>query len=151
MSGTMSRVSLVLMVCLTMAAGATLRGQGPRGGTPVDASGECPAGMTETRPGSCQAPSQPPPSIVDYRPKSTLVTAEHLVPKAKFTVVDVHGHTGNLTTPENIARVVTAMDSLNIKVMVVADNLSGDRLTRTLAALAASTHKDRFRVLCGID
>jgi predicted TIM-barrel fold metal-dependent hydrolase len=35
--------------------------------------------------------------------------------------------------------------------MVIANNLSGERLTRTMAALANSPHKDRFRVLCGID
>ena len=53
---------------------------------------ECPPGTTETRPGNCQAPEFPAPSILDYRPRSTLVTAEHKVPKAKFPVVDIHGH-----------------------------------------------------------
>ena len=41
---------------------------------------ECPSGRTETRPGVCQAPEFPPPSIVDYHPRSTLVTTEHPVP-----------------------------------------------------------------------
>ncbi|MEO5819092.1 MAG: amidohydrolase family protein [Vicinamibacteraceae bacterium] len=150
----MSKGPLVVTLFLTIAAGgALLRGQGPggRGGSPVDANGECPAGMTEVRPGNCQAPSQPPPSILDYRPKSTLVTGEHLVPKAKFPVIDIHGHPGNLSTAEGITRVVTAMDTLNITVLVSADNLSGTRLKATLDAIAASPHKDRFRVLCGID
>jgi hypothetical protein len=31
--------------------------------------------------------------------------------------------------------------------MVSADNSSGDRLTRALAAINASTHKDRFLLL----
>jgi hypothetical protein len=43
------------------------------------------------------------------------------------------------------------MDKLNLRVMVSADNSSGDRLTRALAAINASTHKDRFRVLAGIN
>ena len=43
------------------------------------------------------------------------------------------------------------MDALNIKVMVSADNQTGARLEATLDAIAASPHKDRFRVLCGID
>ena len=34
---------------------------------------ECPSGTTETRPGVCQAPEFPPPSIVDYHSRSTLV------------------------------------------------------------------------------
>src|SRR5262245_21525903 len=63
---------------------------------------ECPSGQTETRPGRCQAPEFPPPSIVDYRPRSTLVTAEHQVPKAKFPVVDIHGHYFALGAAEGI-------------------------------------------------
>ena len=73
---------------------------GARGGTPIQPGEECPPGMTEVRPRSCQAPEFPAPSIVDYRPKSTLVTSEHLVPKAKFPVVDIHGHPTNWTTPQ---------------------------------------------------
>jgi hypothetical protein len=144
---------LVVTLSLTLAAGAALpAGQGRRNaGVPPGADGECPAGMTEVRPGRCEAPSQPPPSIVDYRPKSTLVTPAHPVPKARYPVIDIHGHPGNLTVPGAIDRVVAAMDSLNINVMVVADALTGERLTQTLAALRASPHKDRFRVLCGID
>ena len=149
----MSRSLVAVTIVLTVAAGgALLAVQGQfRGGSPTDANGECPAGMTEVRPGNCQAPSQPPPSIVDYRPKSTLVTEQHLVPKAKFPVVDIHGHPGPLTTPEAIERVVKAMDSLNIAVLVSADNTSGQRLKDTIAAIGASPYKDRFRILCGID
>ncbi len=103
------------------------------------------------RPGNCQAPSEPAPSILDYRPKSTLVTAEHKVPKAKFPTIDVHGHPGDVSTTASIERVVSVMDSLNLKVMLVAENVSGERLTRTLQALNASPHKERFRVLAGVD
>jgi len=124
---------------------------GGRGGLAKGADGECPPGTTETRPGNCQAPSLPPPSIVDYRPRSTLVTAEHPVPKAKFPAIDIHGHPPSLTSEESIASVVAALDALNVRVLVSADNSSGDRLQRTLAALAASPSKDRFRVLAGID
>jgi uncharacterized protein len=149
----MSKVPLVVTLFLTIAAGgALLAVQGPgRGGTPTDASGECPPGMTETRPGNCQAPSQAPPSILDYRPISTLVTEQHLVPKAKYPVIDIHGHPGDLSTPGAITRVVTAMDALNIDVLVNADSLTGPRLQATFDALAHSPHKDRFRVFCGID
>jgi predicted TIM-barrel fold metal-dependent hydrolase len=112
---------------------------------------ECPPGTTETRPSSCQSPELPPPSIVDYRPKSTLVTAEHLVPKSKFPSIDIHGHPPALTSAESIDRVVGEMDKLNVRVMVSADNSSGDRLTRSIAAINASPHKNRFRVLGGIN
>ncbi len=112
---------------------------------------ECPPGTTETRPGNCQAPESPPPSIVDYRPKSTLVTNGHLVPKSKFPSIDIHGHPPSLTTAASIDAVVSEMDKLNLRVLVSADNSSGDRLTRALQALNASPHRDRFRVLAGIN
>lgn len=143
--------NLALALLATLALTAALAAQGMRGGTQIAPGQECPPGMTETRPGSCQAPSEPPPSILDYRPRSTLVTAEHKVPKAKFPAIDVHGHPGNLTTPDAINRVIGVMDSLNLKVMLVAENVSGARLTNTLAALNASPHKERFRVLAGVD
>ena len=73
----------------------------------------------------------PAPSIVDYRPKSTLVTPQHPVPRAKFPAIDVHGHPGTLTTAESINRIVAEMDKLNLGVMVVAENVSGTRLTQT--------------------
>ena len=147
----MNRSRIIFALLASGALTGAMAAQGMRAGTQITPGQDCPPGTTEVRPGSCQAPSEPPPSILDYRPRSTLVTAEHKVPKAKFPAVDVHGHPGNLTTPDAITRVVGVMDSLNLKVMLVAENVSGERLTRTLEALNASPHKDRFRVLAGID
>jgi predicted TIM-barrel fold metal-dependent hydrolase len=146
------RRGLVFVVIAVGLIAAVVGAQGPggRGGTRVKPGEACPPGTTEVRPGSCQAPEFPAPSILDYRPRSTLVTAEHKVPKAKFPAIDIHGH-ANLTTPEAIANHVKAMDALNLKVYVSADNASGDRLARTLQAINASPYKDRFRVLAGID
>ena len=49
-------------------------GRGPGGqGVEIKPGEECPAGMTEIRPRRCMAPEATPPSILDYRPKSTLV------------------------------------------------------------------------------
>jgi predicted TIM-barrel fold metal-dependent hydrolase len=126
------------------------RGRG-RGGVAIQEGEECPAGMTETRPGTCQPPTLPPPSIVDYRPHSTLVTEEHLKPKAKFPAIDYHGHPGGrLTSPEELNGLVAALDTLNVRLMVAADNLSGERLTRALDVIRNSPHKDRVRVLAGV-
>ena len=147
----MNRSRIIVALLASGALSGAMAAQGMRGGTQITAGQDCPPGTTEVRPGRCQAPSEPPPSILDYRPRSTLVTAEHKVPKARFPAVDVHGHPGNLTTPDAITRVVGVMDSLNLKVMLVAENVSGERLTRTLEALNASPHKERFRVLAGID
>ena len=123
--------------------------QGGRGGgrgsaTPPDASGECPKGMTLVRVGSCQAPEFPPPSIVDYRPKSTLVTAEHLVPKAKYPVVDIHSHTG--PNAQTIDKLISEMDALGIRVL---NNLSGgfgDQITQKITYIKSTKYADRFTV-----
>lgn len=131
-------------------------GPGGRGGAPrqtIQAGEECPAGTTEVRPRSCQAPQFPAPSIVDYRPHSTLVTPTHLVKSAKFPAIDYHGHPqGLLGSPESVAGLVAQLDTLNVRVMVAADNMSGDRLTRAMATVNADPRtKDRVRVLAGID
>jgi predicted TIM-barrel fold metal-dependent hydrolase len=134
------------------AQGGGRQGGPGRGGVQIQHGEECPAGMTEVRPDRCQAPSFPPPSIVDYRPKSTLVTPEHLVPKAKFPAIDFHGHPGQLlSSSEGLASLVASLDSLNVRLMVSADNMSGDRLVRTMELLQKSPQKDRVRILAGVN
>jgi uncharacterized protein len=146
------RISRSLVTALVVfSVGAALvaqRGQG----TPIKAGEECPPGMTEVRPGSCQAPTMPPPSIVDYRPHSTLVTAAHPVPRAKYPAIDFHGHPqGRLTSAASLSDMVSELDQLNVGLMVAADNLSGDRLRQAVSTIAGSPQKNRVRVLAGID
>ena len=93
-------------------------------------------GQIRPRPAEGREPEFPPPSIREYKPRSTLVVPVHLVPRAKFPAIDFHGHPGALTTPEIINRVGAAMDSLNIRVMVNASGSSGDRLKQQIAAAA---------------
>ena len=62
-------------------------GRGFGGGTPIRRA----RSARRARPRSVRAtawPRIPPPSIVDYRPKSTLVTPAHMVPKAKYPAID---------------------------------------------------------------
>ena len=89
-------------------------------------------------------PEFPPPSITEYQPRSTLVVPEHVVLRARFPVVDFHGHPPTLSSPEAIERVISAMDSLNIQVMVQARPSSGERLTRQIEAVKAAGYADRF-------
>lgn len=143
-------VMVALGVLSTLSIPAGLAGQGAGGGQ-VPPGSECPAGTTQVRPGNCRAPEFPAPSILDYRPRSTLVTEENLVRSARFPVVDVHGHAQNLANPGVIEGMIPDLDALNIRVYIAADNLSGERLERTIAAINASPHRERFRVLAGID
>ena len=96
----------------------------------------------------------PLPNIREYKPTSTLVVPEHLVPRAKFPVVDFHGHPPPLTTPDAVDRVVSAMDPLNLRIMVVTGNpgrISREQMRQDLEVLSASKHKDRFAVFANID
>jgi predicted TIM-barrel fold metal-dependent hydrolase len=151
MEASMRPIRTALALIISAGIGAGIAAQGMRGGTRIAPGEQCPPGTTEVRPGSCMAPQEAPPTILDYRPRNTLVTAEHKVAKAKFPAIDVHGHPGNVASADAINRVVGIMDSLNIKVMLVAENVSGQRLAGTMAALNASPHKDRFRVLAGVN
>ena len=74
-------------------------------------------GQIRPRPGTGREPEFPPPKITDYKPKSTLVVPEHPVPRAKFPVVDIHGHPPPLDRIRRaIQTVLDAMDKLNIRV-----------------------------------
>jgi uncharacterized protein len=128
-------------------------GPGARRDTAVAPGAPCPPGMTEIRPSRCMAPQTPPPSILDYRPRSTLVVPSNFVRRAKYPVIDFHGHPRDLiTSREGLDALRAAMDSLNIGIMVAAENQSGERLQRTLAAIGAHPQmKDRVRVLAGVD
>ena len=137
-----------------LAAGASAHAQpGGRRGTPIKPGESCPAGTTEVRPNLCQAPELPAPSILDYRPRSTLVAPAHVVPRAKFPVIDFHGHPQGLVSSDSgLAQLGASLDSLNVRLMVVANNMSGDALARTVALVRASPRmRDRVRVLAGID
>ena len=127
------------------------QGGGRGRGVAIQPGEECPPGMVETRANSCQAPEFPPPSIVDYRPHSTLVTSEHLVPKAKYPAIDIHGHgAGMLQTPEGLANLVKQLDQIGVGIFISADTMQGERLTRALEVVRSSPYKDRVRILGGV-
>jgi uncharacterized protein len=129
------------------------RGPGGARGTQIQPGESCPPGTTEIRPRNCLGPEAPAPSILDYRPKSTLVTPAHLVKTAKFPAIDYHGHPQDLLdSEEGVAHLVAWLDSLNVRMMVAADNMSGEGLKKAMAVINASPKaKDRVRVLAGID
>ena len=108
-------------------------------------------GQLRPRPGTGREPEFPAPKITDYKPKSTLVVPEHPVPRAKFPVVDIHGHPPALVSAGTIQTVLDAMNTLNIQVMVQANGASGDRLKQQLDGIAASGHTDRFAMFTSVN
>ena len=126
----------------------TGRGRGGGRGTPIQPGESCPPGTTEIRPRSCMAPELP--------------RAEHsgLSPAIDARRAGAHGEDGEVSgdrlprPPAGPAQLApkardssgAALDSLNVRMMVSADNMSGDRLKTTLANVRASAKmKDRVR------
>ena len=145
-------VSSALLFAVTQAESLFAQRPGSGSDVTINAGEQCPPGTTEIRPRLCRAPATPAPSILDYRPHSTLVTPEHIVQKAKYPAIDYHGHPQDLIySADGLKRLGAALDSINVRVMVSADNTSGARLLQTLEAIRASGMKDRVRVLAGID
>jgi predicted TIM-barrel fold metal-dependent hydrolase len=144
------------IILLTLAGAGALvaqgggRGGGRAGWVQIKEGEECPPGTTEARHLSCAPPARPAPSILDYRPRSTVVAPAHLVPKAKFPVVDVHTHgtSSYVNSPDRIKE----MDALNLRVLV---DLSGGTdpggIKQKVDAINASPNKDRFRVFANVN
>ena len=141
-------VLLVTLTALASAAGLAQRGGRSDRGQRVQPGQPCPAGMTEVRPGDCQPPELAPPSIVDYRPRSTVVADDHPVPRAKYPVVDIHSHQN--INAETVERLLKEMDELNLRVLVNLSGGSGDRLMQNLEFIKNSPHKDRFRLFANV-
>ena len=144
----------VLVACGALLTGRGLLAQPGNGrGTQIQPGESCPPGMTEVRPRNCMAPQETPPSILDYRPHSTLVVPAHVVPKARYPAIDFHGHPqGLLGSAESVAGLGASLDSLNVRLMIAANNISGDALQRTVATINSSPRmKDRIKIFTGIN
>jgi uncharacterized protein len=130
---------LAALLAVTVAAGLA---QAPQGAQSQGALGN--------RPGANRQPELPPPSIIDYKPESTLVVPQHPVPRAKFPVIDIHSHQPTPITPQQLETVVKSMDPLNLRILVNASGASGDRLVQSIAAIKNSPYKDRMAMFTNI-
>jgi predicted TIM-barrel fold metal-dependent hydrolase len=117
------------------------RGRGAAGAQPLPGQE---AGALQRRPGADRQPQVPPPSITEYKPRSTLVVPQHPVPRAKYPVIDIHSHQPAPISNEQFDALAASMAPLNLKVLVNSSGVSGDRLVEAMAALRASKHKDRM-------
>ena len=136
-----SRAFLVAAV-LSLAVAAGLA-QAPRGTQSEGALGQ--------RPGADRTPEFPVPDIREYKPHSTLVVAQHPVPRAKYPVIDIHSHQPAPISGQELATVVQSMDPLNLRILVNASGATGDRLVQSVAALKNSAYKDRMVMFTNVD
>src|SRR5262249_45068379 len=108
-------------------------------------------GQVRPRPGQGRDPEFPPPTIIEYKPKSTLVTAEHLKPRAKYPVVDIHSHQSTPISPAEFERVVKGMEANNLRVLVNLSGSSGERLRQGLSAVRDSPFRDRMVLFANVN
>ena len=146
--------TILIAVLVMVFHGSALSAQpGAQRATTIQPGESCPNGTTEVRPRSCMPPEDPAPSILDYRPRSTLAAPTHMVTKAKYPAIDFHGHPqAMLGSVESLARMGSDLNGLNVRMIIVANNVSGSAL-KTMAATINSSPamKDRVRVLAGIN
>ncbi len=144
----------LLAVALLFLPLSTAWGQGRGEDITISPGEPCPPGTTEIRPRVCRPPEFNPPSILDYRPRSTLAAPEHPVPGARFPVIDFHGHPRGplISTAEGLEQLRRSLDSINVRIIVAANNISGETLRQQVAAVRASpTMRDRVRFFTGVD
>src|SRR3981081_92092 len=89
------------------------------------------------------------PTIEEYQPKSTLLTKEHKIERAKFPFIDIHSHHWN-PTPGEVDQLVKEMDTINLRVMVNLSGGTGERLQKTVAAMKGR-YPDRFVVFANMN
>ena len=85
----------------------------------------------------------------EYNPISTLVVAENPVKKARFPVVDIHSHHFNMPS-QDLTVLISAMDSLNLALLVNLSGGSGDHLQGAIENVRRNYPK-RFLVFANVD
>jgi len=108
-------------------------------------------GQIRPRPAEGREPDLKPPTIREYKPKSMLVAPEHLVPRAKFPVIDIHSHQSTPISSGEYDRVMKGMELNNLQILVNLSGAYGDRLRQGADALRASKYKDRMALFANIN
>lgn len=88
-------------------------------------------------------------SFEEYNPKSTLVVPGKIIKRAKFPFIDVHGHQYRMAT-QDLEPVITAMDTLNLQVMVNLSGRTGKDLKKAIEN-ANTNYPGRFVLFCNIN
>jgi predicted TIM-barrel fold metal-dependent hydrolase len=87
--------------------------------------------------------------VEEYEPTSTLNVSEHLLTRAKFPFIDVHNHQWTMPV-QDLDKLVTDMDDLNMAVMVNLSGFRGKYLEMSLDNVNEK-FKDRFTLFMNLD
>jgi len=108
-------------------------------------------GQIRPRPAQGREPELKPPTIREYKPRSTLVVPQHPVPRAKFPVIDIHSHQPTPISTDEFGRVIKGMEDNNLRILVNLSGGSGDRLRQGLDAIRKSSYKDRMVLFANVN
>lgn len=86
--------------------------------------------------------------VKDYAPRSSVVTKETFVPKAKYPVIDCHVHVV-ARTPEDVAEWVRTMDEVGMETSIVLTGATGKAFD-DLVELLPKKYPGRFLLYCGM-
>jgi hypothetical protein len=87
--------------------------------------------------------------VKDHAPRSSVVTKESFIPKAKYPVIDCHVHVVG-RTPEEIKEWVSTMDEVGMETSIVLTGATGKAFDALVEALPKA-YPGRFLLYCGID
>ena len=87
--------------------------------------------------------------LKDYAPRSSVITTETFLPKARYPAIDCHIHVV-ANTPGEVADWVKTMDEVGIDKSIVLTQVTGAAFD-ALVELFLKTHPDRFLLFCSID
>lgn len=87
--------------------------------------------------------------VKDYAPRSSVVTKETFVPKAKYPVIDCHVHI-LAKTPGEVTEWVKTMDEVGIEKSIVLTGATGADFD-ALVDLYLKAYPGRFLLFCGLD
>ena len=90
-------------------------------------------------------------TVEQWTPRSTLVTEEHLVPKAKFPVIDVHSHHRANLSGAQLDQIIGEMDELNLQVLVNLSGGTGAQLSQAVQTFRKGAYPKRFAVFANLD
>jgi predicted TIM-barrel fold metal-dependent hydrolase len=90
-------------------------------------------------------------TVEQWTPRSTVVAEEHLVPRAKFPVIDVHSHHRANLSGTRLDQIVGEMDGLNLQVLVNLSGGTGAQLSQAVQTFRKGPYPKRFAVFANLD
>lgn len=87
--------------------------------------------------------------VKDYAPRSSVVTKETFVPKAKYPAIDSHVHVVG-KTPAEVSEWVRTMDEVGMETSIVLTGATG-AVFDDLVELLPRAYPGRFLLYCGMD